>query len=439
MKYLAILKDSVREAMDTTVFYVTAGLSLLLILFVSSISFRPLSVSDDVNSITSTFNWAYGFSKAQGMAVPQFDHGEVRQLNPGAEPWKGDYEFSVWVTWPDENKKFQNMSPEMVHFILQQGFSSYLDHVKVKPETSADPKESRFLVTSQGTKVENLRGWKHEPSLFFGAVPLTFYHQPLGQEVYFIEDTLVNGFGAWIGILIGIVITAFFIPNMLRKGTADLLLVKPMRRSTLLICKYVGGLSFIFLNTVLVVVGIWLVLGLRSGIWAPGFLVTIFVMTFFFAILYAVSTLFGVLTRSPIAAILLTCLVWVILYAVGWGYDLLQGVRRAAEKGPEAVAAADNPDEIKPPGQEGPPGPVPVIPQWLYTTVDTLHFILPRTSDLNALTSRLIIKGVLLDDNPRLEKLEKTPITWGESLTVSGVFIALMLGLSCVWFATRDY
>ena len=42
MKYLAILKDSVREAMDTTVFYVTAGLSLLLILFVSSISFRPL-------------------------------------------------------------------------------------------------------------------------------------------------------------------------------------------------------------------------------------------------------------------------------------------------------------------------------------------------------------------------------------------------------------
>ena len=36
-------------------------------------------------------------------------------------------------------------------------------------------------------------------------------------------------------------------------------------------------------------------------------------------------------------------------------------------------------------------------------------------------------------------QLEKTPITWGESLTVSGVFIALMLGLSCAWFATRDY
>jgi hypothetical protein len=161
-------------------------------------------------------------------------------------------------------------------------------------------------------------------------------------------------------------------------------------------------------------------------------------LTFYFANLYAVSTLFGVLTKSPIAAILLTCLVWVVLYAVGWGYDLLEGVRRASQKGPEAMAT-DNPEEIKAPGQEGPPAPVPVIPQWVYTTVDTLHFILPRTSDLSALTSRLIIRGVLLDDNPRMEKLEKTPITWGESLTVSGVFIALMLGLSCAWFATRDY
>jgi ABC-type transport system involved in multi-copper enzyme maturation permease subunit len=438
MKYLAILRDSVREAMDTTVFYVTAGLSLLLILIVASVSFRPLSVAEDVDNLTGTFNWAFRFNKMQGIAVAEFQHGDVRQLNPGVEPWKGDYAFNVSVTWPDEKKKFQQMNPTWLRFLLQEVFSTYLDHVEVKEVTSDDPKESKFDVTSHGTKVDNLRGWKHEPSLFFGLVPLTIYHQPLGQEVYFIENSLVNGFGAWIGILVGIVITAFFIPNMLRKGAVDQLLVKPMYRPTLLFAKFIGGLSFMFLNTLLVVVGIWLVLGWRSGIWAPGFLLTIFVMTFFFAILYSVSTLFGVVTRSPITAILMTCLAWVFLFSVGLGHDFLDAIRNPPKRPPDAVKIEAG-GEVTPPDEQQPPAPVLNIPQWLYTGMDVLHFILPRTSDLNALTSRLIIKGVLLDDNPRLVELEKTPVTWGESLTVSGVFIALMLLGSCLWFATRDY
>ena len=37
MKFLAILKDSLREALDTWVFYVMMGFSLLAILFIGSI------------------------------------------------------------------------------------------------------------------------------------------------------------------------------------------------------------------------------------------------------------------------------------------------------------------------------------------------------------------------------------------------------------------
>ena len=58
-------------------------------------------------------------------------------------------------------------------------------------------------------------------------------------------------------LLYGVIITGFFIPNMLRKGTLDLLLVKPISRWTLLLYKYVGGLSFIFLNAAVAVIGIW--------------------------------------------------------------------------------------------------------------------------------------------------------------------------------------
>src|SRR5204863_726439 len=122
--------------------------------------------------------------------------------------------------------------------------------------------------------------------------------------------TLYLWIGSLVTLLASIIITSFFIPNMLRKGTVDLLIVKPIHRWVLLVYKYVGGLTFVLLNTAVALGGIWLALGLRSGIWANTFLLMIFVYTFFFAILYAVSTLVAVMTRSAIATILLTCAAW---------------------------------------------------------------------------------------------------------------------------------
>src|SRR5262249_22644763 len=146
---------------------------------------------------------------------------------------------------------------------------------------------------------ETFRTWPHTLTYLFGAIP-TQSETPIGTLVYSVEESLVGSVGAGITMLLSAIITAFFIPNMLRKGTIDLLLSKPIHRTVLLVYKFIGGLSFMFLNTVIIVVGIWVVLGLRSGIWAPGFLLIIFILTFEFAIFYSVSTLFGVLTRSPV-------------------------------------------------------------------------------------------------------------------------------------------
>jgi ABC-type transport system involved in multi-copper enzyme maturation permease subunit len=440
MKYLAILKDSVREAMDTSVFYVMAGLSALMILVIASISFKPVSVEEDVKRFTGTFNWMMSWA-SQGRPAPRFAYEDFRQTNAGTEPWKGDYTFTLVMEFPDEEvakqvKKQPGSSPRDLRQGLRQQFS-YLDNLEVAELPAPDPKELRWAVSSHGTKIDNVRGWKHEPSLFFGGLPLRLFTGALGQEVYRIESTLVNGLGGWIGILVGIVVTAFFIPNMLRKGTVDLLLVKPIRRPTLLVFKYLGGISFMFLNTAVVVGGIWLVLGLRSGIWAPGFLLSIPILTFFFAILYSVSTLAAVLTRSPVVAIMATVVAWAVLFGVGLLYSVLDETRDP-KKMAEATAAEvpANPGEL---AEAKPPSDTRPFPDWLYTTGDVLHYVLPRTGDLNTLTSRLIKEGVLLNDNPRLEKEEKTPFTWGESLTVSGIFIAVMLGLACVRFATKDY
>jgi ABC-type transport system involved in multi-copper enzyme maturation permease subunit len=183
----------------------------------------------------------------------------------------------------------------------------------------------------------------------------------------------------------------------------------------LLIYKFLGGLTFMFLNSTLAVGGIWLALGLRSGIWAPGFLVTILVITFFFAILYSVSALFAVLTRSVIVCILVTIFVWFVFWVIGTVYAVFDQLRN------EPMVKND-------------------IPAWVFQAIDTAHFVTPRTKDLDVLTTRLLSHDVLPEDEQKQMKLDRpTSINWGESLTVSGVFIALMLGLACLRFSRKDY
>ncbi|HKB37719.1 MAG TPA: hypothetical protein VKD72_14830, partial [Gemmataceae bacterium] len=48
MKFLAILRDSLRETIDTKVFYVMVGLSVLLTLFALGVTFHPRPAQDSL-------------------------------------------------------------------------------------------------------------------------------------------------------------------------------------------------------------------------------------------------------------------------------------------------------------------------------------------------------------------------------------------------------
>src|SRR5207248_3052903 len=119
----------------------------------------------------------------------------------------------------------------------------------------------RFAVMSR-SRPETYRTWPTRLSLFFGALTLPT-EMAAGPFVHTIEQGLVAGFGAGLSMLVAIIITAFFIPNMLRKGSVDLLLAKPIARWKLLAYKFVGGLAFMFITTVVIVVGVWVALGVR--------------------------------------------------------------------------------------------------------------------------------------------------------------------------------
>ena len=465
MKFLAILKDSLREALDTKVFYVMVGISLLTILFIGHIAYRPVSVEEEVRDNFFRLNWLLqrSFNKAKQGAEkgkqadkgkqaealanalpPAFDVEDFEQTNPGAvQPWQTGYRFYLTLRFEDEQKVKAARLFEKLPLVGKKtstGFERqiqtlcpYLKNVKVAAAEPKAPTEMRYLVTADSTS--RYQDWPHYPVVFF-AVPVRVLHFPINAYVQFWESWIINWIGAAVALLLSTIITAFFIPNMLRKGTVDLLLVKPISRPALLLNKYIGGLLFIFLNTVVVVAGIWLVLGLRTNLWGIGFLLSIPVLTFQFAVYYAVSTLFAVLSRSPIVAILMTCLCWfVFAIIVGQLYswiDKTRNLRVIMEAQVEAGFGEMPTDEQMP---EKP------FPNWVYTTSDIVHLVTPHLKDLDTLTDKWILDDVLPPDSRDRKLADKLyeNFQWSETIAVTSLYIVGLLGCSCWWFARRDY
>ncbi len=441
MKYLAILKDSFREALDSKIIYVMFGISVLVILVVATMSFEPSSPEYLMQAL------GHGHIPGTGGRGPS----RVEPDGPTRKPFQGlrdshiqfqglkpltgskhspDSEFlvsfSLNYSHPDLGREVRKNPGKLLEY-LKEKFALYeeLDiftiadvrHVDLGTEATPTARFEVHLKPAAATR----RLWPHQTSLFFGAVPLgDGKSSPLGMTLFVIGMIVVRA-GGWIAILIGVIITAAFIPNMLRKGTVDLLLVKPIHRWVLMLYKYIGGLTFIFLNTALVILGVWLALGLRSGVWANGFLLMIFSLTFYFAILYAVSTLFGVLTQSPVVSILMTCAAWFLFYIVGLLYHVFEDERIRSEQ-------HNHPHQQR--RQEGP----------FHAVIRGLYTVVPRTADLTIMLEQTLNRDFfsrkLAEYSPMTAR---TTIHWGESLTVSLSFIALVLALSCWWFATRDY
>jgi len=275
-------------------------------------------------------------------------------------------------------------------------------------EPGFSPNDYRFQVDARPI-AGSFATWPHTWKWFSVAVS---QDTSLGSLVQFIELNIVGTWGAGIAMLISSIITSFFVPNMVRKGTIDLFLTKPVRRPVLLIFKFIGGLTFMFVNTLVIVAGIWLVLGLRSGLWPMGFLFTIFILTFEFAIFYSVSTLVGVLTQSPIICILASCFTWLVLWSVGQFYAAVEIFR-----------------------------PTNLLPKWVNTSADVLHFITPRYKDLDILTSKLVSHGLVNPETPEQKLIEQAfaGINWGESLGFTTAYIVIILGLACWRFSVKDY
>lgn len=451
IKFLAILKDSVKEARSGWVLQAMMILSFIVLVLVASISFKPTTVKAELES-------GFGFFNRLIRTNPEFKTLELSienysESNP-SEPWKSDYAFDFVVKTETaeqmkkikENRGIPVGTRNRAEKFVRQSLT-FLDKVEVEADISKDPTILRYPVKTMGTKTPDQLSWRHTPSvLFWFEAPL--FPTSLREGVYYLQNYLIGGVGAWIVLLLSVIITAGFVPNMLQKGTVDLAISKPISRTTLLIYKYIGGMSFMVLLTTFLIGGTWLTLGLRNGLWSPNILLAIPILTFYFAIMYAVSTLVGVLTRSPIVSILATLLAWGLFFGIGKLNDgVMNRLAREAEPPKELVDMVPKPGETPDPPDPDeimqrldPDSPLwGFIPKWMFTPIRIIHAPMPRTYQLDDRLSRLIARGVLSE--PQLESRGfKKPAhaTWAEILGVCALFITVMLGLGALRFSTRD-
>lgn len=194
-------------------------------------------------------------------------------------------------------------------------------------------------------------------------------------------------------LLLSIFASSSFIPNMLEKGNIDLLLSKPVSRDQLLIGKYLGGVLVVFLNIILLIIGVWLIISLKFSYWDYSFLLSSLMITFTFAVLYSIILLFGVMTKSSVPGMMIAYFVLIILSPL-----LLAGKEQFKPIIENDVAR---------------------------TAIDVLYYTIPKTSELmgNILYDVSSGKGII-DYQPVLTSL---------------LFLILILGFTIYLFRKKDF
>ncbi len=126
--------------------------------------------------------------------------------------------------------------------------------------------------------------------------------------------------GAFSGLLIvavfmlAIFATAGIVPSMMEKGTIDLVLSKPIPRTTLLFGRALGGVAAVTINLIPFVAVIWALYGSYTGVWYLPFLIwTPIIALFGYLVIYSFILLVNVVAESWILPLILVYIHVVVL------------------------------------------------------------------------------------------------------------------------------
>ncbi len=107
------------------------------------------------------------------------------------------------------------------------------------------------------------------------------------------------------GTLLAIFASSGLIPSVLEAGRISLLLSKPITRPMLLLGRYAGNILVVAANHLYLICSIWIIIGLKTGIWEKRFLLAFPDSLFIFAVLLTVVVLIGVTSESAALAVMI--------------------------------------------------------------------------------------------------------------------------------------
>jgi len=132
---------------------------------------------------------------------------------------------------------------------------------------------------------------------------------------------------AWLACLLALVSSAGLFPELVSGGTVETMLARPIARWRLYMFKFIGGLLFTMLQVFVFCAASFLVIGLRGNAWEPGVFLAVPMVTLLYSYLFSICALIGTITRSGIAALLLTVLGWGFLFTLNTSEQLVNSFR----------------------------------------------------------------------------------------------------------------
>jgi ABC-type transport system involved in multi-copper enzyme maturation permease subunit len=186
------------------------------------------------------------------------------------------------------------------------------DSIRAEKQQRPDP-ERDSLLGVENDSPDTARGGSTSPSITFRTGPddsLKAPHEfPQGALLHEMVKGELSGYAASIYLAVlflGIFATAGIIPAMMEKGNIDLLVSKPVSRTTLLFGRALGGFAALAINLTLFVLAIWALFGWASGIWYFPFVCwTLLITLFSFLVLYSAILLLNVITESSVLPMIL--------------------------------------------------------------------------------------------------------------------------------------
>lgn len=126
------------------------------------------------------------------------------------------------------------------------------------------------------------------------------------MNVVIYVQTFVASATYWMGMLLALFATVGLMSGFVEGGKIDLVLSKPLSRSQLLFGRLLGVFAVVFLLLLYLVGMVWVVMGIKTGIWNLQFLNAFLVIFLVFVAMFSIATLVGVSTGSSALSLIIT-------------------------------------------------------------------------------------------------------------------------------------